>query len=1100
MPTFNTRIAVEFAGESAKLVAAEFKKLSNDVGGHLSDIKKSFRGVEGDIKGFKKLLGGALIGKVLFQGALDALDELDGRYKILGTTSREVVGGMRESLNGLMSLDIAGFSKGLADMAAGIWNGWTGVNDAIDKAEAETKKRLADPNRRKSLAENLGATTDLRTQIFGDPEKLKKEAADLAKAINLQIQGGLSGIGGEKSKNAVRQMLDDLHGAGLKIPADLQAIASSWGVMSTAQKKATEDSARETEKLNREHEQFVERVNRMLDALNPERKAIRDYAQEQVDLARAAQDAAGWTDELLDSQADSLRRFKAALENAQRAKEIYGSSSGKALDLTVGTQGNSLADVEALRLEEDRRRKIEESTAALARFRASLVGSKLTQAEINALLDECARQLGLLPEMVNKVADDWRKITLENFARGGQSALATFAAGLLDGSKDAAHAFGDQVTQLINTTVAEAFAKIAYDFGKELITAAAKAASISKSGEGQGGAMSGVKGLFGAGGSYSWLASAWPVLAVAAFVVAAKYYTDQKDKKRYGSSADVGMNGAGNFWATGTGRNPGSSGELAKGILALLRELEGATGTFITGMDRIIVEVRNDKKRFNVIGVGVFKTMEEAMVAAARAAFSSAQLSGDLAPAMREMVANFQAKTVEEFSKAVHAVQQIVDEASGLTGVEIHLREIPSLIRSVNQQLLDFGVSVGEAMSLATKWGVVQFQNAWQQISGQQLTPKQELEQKKNQTRLLVAQINLWKLELMARAAYLKGQLQLAQAEFGGGGGGGKGGGFRGTVLTVQAKLMQAEIQLFTDYLGEKRDAVKAEAKLWQAELDVINEALKAIDALLGSINVDKIKLGGGKGGGKVKGGGVGGGMDDFWDLLVGDLSSLDPTKKLAAAEERYRTALASKNKEELEAARRMYLEQVKSFYGSTAAGAEIFERVMKETSYLGAKGKDEAAARQKAINQLFNLADASGDAAAAISSLLGFGGGRKKTGGGRSAGAANVNTPGGSNLGAYLAAAVGQIGPIGVNAAMPYDSGLGRSFSAGSSSIQRAIERSGRETADQLENVSRTIRRTSRPRGGGGTTGGYTPAPPPPPAPTGTGAGGPKVTIDRVR
>ncbi len=1038
MPVFNTRIAVTFQGESAKLVAGEFEKMTKTVDGHLSRMRQSMNAVSGDLKSFKNLFGKTAAGFFIFDAMTKSLDAADKRFGLLNDSGREFVKNLNDMSAAARSFDVAGFAAGAGASLGNLlvliqelneqWQFFTsgGKFGRQSDADLDAEFRRNLENAKKSNAYNSAGTADLRRQVFGDPEQLKKEAANLVKAINEQIRQGLDGVGNDQSKGAVKKLLDGYHAIGEAVPADLAKVASAWGVVSSATEKAREEAKRTGERTRKEAEEIADALrqgNAVIDKL--EVPGLIETFQKGLDPAFAAdlERAGSLLDEFGISTRDWSREIQFVDENWKR-----------------------------LGISEERAKKL---IAAM-------------KAEVGEL-DVKSRELVMT----------WQSFTVGDAV---SDLVGSFTGAFSEGIRAALHdedpidAFVENLKAGLENTLFGVFDNLASVFGEQLAKEIAKAIAAQQASNAangtSGGYMGAIAGVFKGGSSAGgFLAAAWPVLAVAAFMVGAKWYSDKQEKKRYGSTANVGMSGPGSFWAIGSGRNPGSSGEMAKGILDLLHELEGATGTFITGMDQVLVNVRNDKKRFEVVGVGVFKSMEEALVAAAKHAFLNADLSGEVAPAMRQMLENFKAKTVDELRTAISFVSQIVNEASGLSDIELHLREIPALIRSVNQQLIEFGVSVGEAMSLSTQWGVQQFQAAWASISGQQLTPKQELAQKKAQAALLVAQIKLWQLELTARKNFLIAQAKLASAETGH-----RKAVFEGRVVYMRAEsnLNWAHARMTGDYLNVRGKLVQAEANIWQAEIDVITEALKAIDALLATIDIGKIRVGGGRRGGA--GGGRGGAANDnsLWDALLGSQSALSPERQMQIALQHFRSLKGDAQRDFAST----LLDEAQGFFGNaTLPYAKIYEEVIKAIGgekYLS--GNSESDARKKTVDELLALAAAANQAAAAL------GGKRKKaqgsTGGSTSLAAGTQSAGAGGNT--LTAALEGLFAPVGTAGAASPTSGSGSSRQI-VSALQRQTEIAS-ATKDILEGINSNTR--TRVRSMSRTA----PAPTPAPAPAATG------------
>ena len=549
--------------------------------------------------------------------------------------------------------------------------------------------------------------------------------------------------------------------------------------------------------------------------------------------------------------------------------------------------------------------------------------------------------------------------------------------------------------------------------------------------------------------------------------------------RQYDTYSSVSLNNKGVYeteypW----GDRSGAASAMSKAIIALLKDLQEATGVFVEGMADISTYIRNDGKQFIVqFGgeiLGYFRSAEEAMVAAAKAVFTKGELSGTLSQAMREMFTNFAATTVDELKGAVDYIKQIEQIAAGTSDIDFALSSLVNNIKQVMANLRQFGVSALESFRLSGQFGIATARDMWNQISGQQMSPKEEREQAVLRTKMLVLQLQLWKVELQARLAFLQGSGRLLRTEFGGGGG--AAGGLRGNALKAQASFMQAEVKLQSSYLSAKAQGVNALGTIYQAEIDLINQLIAGIDALLADIDINKIRIGGRGAGGRAGGGKS---TDDFWNLVVGALSPLDPMKQLRASEIRYESALGGKDKGEIEEARRMYLEQAQLVFGGTARYAEIFERVMEQTKFLGTLNSREAQARQLTIDQLWRLAKTANVATRSLANLFG------------------VKAPA-SNLAPAFSSAFAKGGSDSYGSTLNSGGSIGGNFDT--SSIVTAQNSGTAAVVEQLSQVveeqRKTRRRLSSP---GGPTAPAPTAPPPPTGTTATYSGGTKGTFERV-
>jgi hypothetical protein len=564
---------------------------------------------------------------------------------------------------------------------------------------------------------------------------------------------------------------------------------------------------------------------------------------------------------------------------------------------------------------------------------------------------------------INAEWEEFNKEVSENFLRGVQTALSGFFYEVLDGSENALQNFGNALKDLLFKTLSEYLARWAITQIEMLKLslqriAAEKAASEAAGLTGDGGKKGDGKGwmaslakLFGGGGATTTGAGlsgaaiggmAFAAVAVAALAVM-KHQSDQRDKRRWGTNVQVRTEDGYSDAYMG-GRLMETGGKVRDGILALERSITEATGTLLAGTMNAVVSIRNDKKQFvaklNGELIGVFATAEEAIIGVVKEKFLRQE---NLAPAIRELLEGYRGKDPQELASAVQYVQGIVDSLGGLTDMEKELRQLPGEIAAMAGQLRALGVSVAEASKLSARWGVDQFRGAWDQISGHQRSPKEEMEMRERQKALLLAQMQLEKARLAGEIAALKARMKIAAA----------GTQFQQRDLAARIHIVKWEANALRNGLDIYGNYVNGRAQLAQVEAGVYDEQLKAmelvmqeLDKLMGEVERGKISLGGG---GKGKGlddvipkaGGGGGGWhqrmlaavetirDAQKRLVFGELSPFTGREKVTAAYsevERLKAqyGLGGRQKtlamEQLPEAVERYLELFKGTYGTSGA------------------------------------------------------------------------------------------------------------------------------------------------------------------------------------
>lgn len=609
-----------------------------------------------------------------------------------------------------------------------------------------------------------------------------------------------------------------------------------------------------TDKARRTLEQFIE-------VANADAEAMEDLQREQKALIDSAIDAQfEWQHEVEAAQdfvtavkggTVALREFNIQQEIVRRLKMF---EELRAHFMEIGRPDRwavFVAGVEGFVRAVDRL-KMEAELAAEKMAILTDLAMSLFQIPVNTVIDAFAQFVKtgefsfkeLAKSLRDSFVDAFAKILKDWLLLQAQMAAADYAA-----RRDAGGGGGSWWTSLIR-----AFGGGKTSGGSTLTSGTA----VTAGGTGTNTLTGSVSGSYWAAFK-GWATSASGAAVLGAIVLAAavmigrKQTADLKRSQLYGTGAGVGLGAGGRFDSSWVGKLNQTGPHVAKALADTANALIDATGVFVTSAQTAVVKIRNDKKLFQVEIEGQlrnsFATMNEAILYAVKTTFLNSTFIGTLDKAVRQAIQGFKGPA-EEFGKAIEWVQKIVNEAKGLSDLDISLSTLLARITQVHARLREFGLTAANAMRLAGEWGIAQAQAAWRSISGQQMTPKEELAQKKASAMLLVAQLKLWRLELLARKAYLEGQIGLARAEWGGGGAGSASGlgGLKRQTLKAQVAFMKADVQITNSYLAAKAEGVGMLGKIYQAEIDVINETLKALDALLATIDIGKIRLGGGIG------------------------------------------------------------------------------------------------------------------------------------------------------------------------------------------------------------------------------------------------------------
>ena len=399
------------------------------------------------------------------------------------------------------------------------------------------------------------------------------------------------------------------------------------------------------------------------------------------------------------------------------------------------------------------------------------------------------------------------------------SALVEFA----QGGEDAMQHFGEAMLDILLNAVAQ--------WLTAQLAAIAKAAAASKAIGGGGAGGVGAGGFSGFGGMSSAAGIAVAAVAVMAGLVAMfKHQSDRANAVRYDTvSGAVATNGA---IQSGFQGKLGETGQkVSEAIAGLLNAFQAATGAFILGTATAEVQIRNDKERFravvNGVLVGEFASINEAIIAAAKTAFLNADLSSTLDPAIQQVIANFQGDDPQKMVDAINAVRQIVDEASGLTDVEIALRDLPQQTAAMAGQLMGLGVAFDEANRLAGQWQVTQLQNIRDQITGHQQSAAEQMAERQRQAALFNAQVSLMRAETQLKRDEIAVRVEALRAS--------------GQMFEGMVTLANAELQTQSLYLQSKADLYEQDTQIQQWYLDTLgqtaNASLQMLEAQLAALD-----------------------------------------------------------------------------------------------------------------------------------------------------------------------------------------------------------------------------------------------------------------------
>lgn len=441
-------------------------------------------------------------------------------------------------------------------------------------------------------------------------------------------------------------------------------------------------------------------------------------------------------------------------------------------------------------------------------------------------------------------------------------------ADLLTGGEDVAKKLGDAIKASLANAVADYLSSMLVALAKELAVRLANAAkeaaarrALDAAGGGPmqstGGAGS-LSSLFGGSSAMSGLGTFAAVIGVFAAAVAVfKHQTDRHEAVQYGTiSGAVATGGAVQYDYTGKLDQTGP--QVAAAIGSLLNAFQEATGAFILGTASAEVQIRNDKERFralvNGVLVGEFETVNEAIIAAAKGAFLGSNLSAELDPILAQVIGNFKGTDPQDLIDTLNSVRAITDELSGISEIEVRLRDLPTKVAAMSSELMRNGVAYDDARALAERWRVSQLADIRDELTGRQKTNAELMAEQERKAAMYNAEVTLLKAETQLKRDELAARVAALEAS--------------GNLFEGQVTLDQATITAYSSYLQAKNEIFEQEVGINQWYLETMGVAanaslltlkaqLAALDQMLANmpdlINPGEIRLpnsGGGHGGG----------------------------------------------------------------------------------------------------------------------------------------------------------------------------------------------------------------------------------------------------------
>lgn len=788
----------------------------------------------------------------------------------------------------------------------------------LSDAQAEMSQQMADSGRvaeaqrsvMMSLEAEIGGAAGAATGgVVGATRSLTVAWGELSETLGKSLSGEAGGVLGLLTKiaDAVNIIitkvtewsgkLNELLGP-LKVIRDYMdfvanPIGSAFGgvIGSVGQAPANTNTP---DLLTEQQKRDIEAVNAVLLSTQGHLERIR---KDHDAAGKAAQDAAKKTAEA----------YKKAQEEIKKAVSV--SYVPEKLDLKGPEQ--RLKDSMGSNSEFNRMREnIQELSGDTNRWVTELRDAERTllalgppTAETVAYMAQLREKVGEVEYGVRDLEDEWQKFAdnvQENFLRGVQGAISDFIYQSLQGGDDALKNFGKGLKDLLFKTLAEYLAQWIITQAKMLAAslkriateaAAQKAANSGSGGTGGGmgmGSWGSIAKMFGGSGTTTTTATGtsaagassgmWAAAAAAAVVVAfaawRKYERDQASKVRYGTTATLMEGQQGNVSGWWMGKLDQTGQKAVDGLRSIFEQLSAVLGTGLSGMERVTIKIRNDKKGFDAfVGqemIGRFRSLEEATIAAAKKSFTSGALGKELDAFMVRVIQGFSGKDPEALAKAITSIQKVRDVFMGISEMERSIMQVRSEIEAFTRSLIDMGVRASEAREVGMMNAVNAFRGLWEQLSGKARTPEGQKEQAERSRKLLLAQMQLYSIELRARMEHLRSSIKIVQMER----------NLDRQDLMAQAGLAKAEIDLNGDILMAGKEYLRARGQLAGLNVDLMNAELQAIaniltelDKMIDEVSVGKIKIGNIGGG---RSGGLGGGANRLTSALERLISAVN--------------------------------------------------------------------------------------------------------------------------------------------------------------------------------------------------------------------------------
>jgi len=683
----------------------------------------------------------------------------------------------------------------------------TAAQERMGQAMKNVYKTIGD-----EMTPGLNQLAESIQQALSNPEIIAglKTTGQLLSVMATGISAVVDEIAGFVGSPAFAKWLQILYGVDLNTDAmkayreqgaavdAITAAVSKWAKGVQEQQKAEEKAAEARKKA---HETHLKDLQSILDRADPLAKAEREAWQQILTLNQAMK--AGEID--VATYQDALALVTAELNAIKAAGDLVAQ--------TIET----LPVNRTIQLPEERPQggtmTIEQIETAASRYADAMDGA--------------AKQFSS---------------TLE---QGATSAIASAMSEFLHTGEMNIKALGQMLLDTLLNAAAEYFAQMVVNQAKLKMS-------------------SGVQGTNGTSGTSSAMGALGNVALAAAVVYAVVEITkgikaaNDAGKFKETAAAGVYRGGVGSTYA---GELSAQGRQMADALRGFLNLMQSVAGSWITSMGEIGVRVSGDGKKFQaMVGgeiIGTFKSMSEAMVRAFQAAFKDATFASEIDPIIREMVTNFRGTDIEELKKGLVQVKQMLNEVSGLSDIEIAIKDLPFQADALKQSMVQLGASFEEASSLAARWQATQMGNLRDQITGHQATEAEQRAQKEREALLFNAQLALNKAEITMKRDKLAADIEILKA----------GGsialadlnfttqymGQIGRLTEVKAELLNQDIQIQQGHVNLMTAAGQAALASLQLQLDALNQVYAILDSIK-PINLAEIRIphSGGSHGGSI--------------------------------------------------------------------------------------------------------------------------------------------------------------------------------------------------------------------------------------------------------